>query len=496
MKRFLLAMLSVMLIMTSCTARNNTASSPSSSTPQGPSAEKPEEESAGFVEEDGLLLEDISLLEHAVREFGEEDGILQYGDIFSCKILYPVSGMIEVDQTIAQWAKQACDDASREIEELAARSDNPQGSLTYNYNSYLIQDQFAGVEEIGFYTHSGLAHPIDPIAVFNIDLQSQKIIPNSELFTTGKTGAVLEQLSEKLQSENPEISANMLEALDESWLENALLKPEGVEIILERGSYLPSYLGTKRVLFSYKELGDALSIGHRLTAQSTETPQNPADESKQDGSTAAPSRNALDKDRPVLALTFDDGPTVTTGKILDLLEEHGGRATFFMVGNSVQNRSEIVQRMVAQGSEVANHTWDHKPLNKLDPQAIRQQLQSTSDVIYEVCGVRPVLMRPPYGAFNDQVKTVASEMEVAIINWSVDTLDWKTRDAAATYNSIINEAQNGSIILCHDLHRETGEAMVTVIPELIARGYQLVTVSELLNTAGAGAIPGTVYTSA
>lgn len=487
MKRSIAAVLAALLVLAGCTARNDNP--PSSSEAPPSSSESSQEESVPSLPEVSPM-EEIQVLEHAVREFGEEDAILQYDKNFSCKILYPVSGMEAVDQVIAEWAKQVYDEAAADMVKLSTTSDNPDGSLTYNYNSYLIQDRYASVEEVGFYAHSGLAHPIEPIAIFNIDLQAQRILASDELFTSGGQEQVLQLLADRLKEQEPD-AADILDAaeMDEGWLSAALLRPDGVEIILERGSHLPGYLGTQRVLLSYEELGDALAIGSNLGG---ETEQPPAEQSQQPST--APS-TAIDTSKPMIALTFDDGPTVTTAKILGLLKEHGGSATFFMVGNSVQSKAEIVQQMVAQGSEVANHTWDHKPLNKLTSQDIRQQLQATSDVLYEVCGVRPVLMRPPYGAFNDTVQSVTAEMGTPIINWSVDTLDWKTRNATDTYNAIMRDVKNGSIILCHDLHKETGEAMVTVIPKLISDGYQLVTVSQLLEATQGPPQPGTVYTS-
>lgn len=490
MKRLLLVMLSALLVLAGCSSGKNNTPPQSSAPPAEFSAAPSAPESQPSLPEIGQL-DDISVLDHAIREFGEEEGLLQYDSAFCYKILYPISGMPQVDQVIAGWAQGVRDAAAGEIEALSATDRLPEGTLTYNYNSYLIGERYASVEELGFFSHSGLAHPIEPIAIFHVDLEAQRILPNEELFVPGQTAGVLKLLAGKLLADNPDLAAS-LEEIDETWLESALLRPEGVEIILERGKYLASYLGTQRVLLSYEELGGALSIAEQLSGSpSREEGEHEAPKQPQ----VAPLPNPLDPGKPMVALTFDDGPTTTTGKILDLLEQHGGRATFFMVGNSVQSKSDIVRRMVAQGSEVANHTWDHKPLNKLTAQEIRQQLQSTNDIIYSVSGVRPVLMRPPYGAFNEQVQSVTAEMDTPIVNWSLDTLDWKTRSAAATYNAIMKDVRDGSIILCHDLHKETGEAMVTVIPELISRDYQLVTVSELLHTVQGGIKPGTVYTS-
>ena len=114
-------------------------------------------------------------------------------------------------------------------------------------------------------------------------------------------------------------------------------------------------------------------------------------------------------------------------------------------------------------------------------QEITDEIMMTRAKIYEVTGKDCVIMRPPYGAWNDDEKAVGKDLGVAFVNWSVDTLDWKSRDAEAVYNEIINNASDGAIILCHDLHETTVDAMETVIPKLVEEGYQLVTVSELMS---------------
>ena len=182
----------------------------------------------------------------------------------------------------------------------------------------------------------------------------------------------------------------------------------------------------------------------------------------------------------MVALTFDDGPSSQTARILDTLEKYGARATFFAVGNLVKSRSATVERAVSLGCEVAGHSWDHKNLAKLSAADIRKQLTDTSNTIESVTGVAMPFYRPPYGSVSDTLKSVSKELGFALINWSVDPMDWDTRNADKTYNAIMKDTKNGSIVLSHDLYSATADAMVRVIPALIEKGYQLVTVSELL----------------
>ena len=205
--------------------------------------------------------------------------------------------------------------------------------------------------------------------------------------------------------------------------------------------------------------------------------------------------STIDPERPMIALTFDDGPGPYTQRILDTLSANNARATFFIVGNRVKSYPETMQAIVDQGSEIGNHSWGHASLVKLDEQGVREQLIWTNDEVEKNTGVRPVLLRPPYGEVNDSVTAIVKDVGMPIINWSIDTLDWKTKDPHKTYDAIMGSVTNGCIILCHDIYEETAEAMETVIPDLVKAGYQLVMVSEMLTLLEGGAIAGTVYRS-
>lgn len=208
---------------------------------------------------------------------------------------------------------------------------------------------------------------------------------------------------------------------------------------------------------------------------------------------ATVSARVIDPTRPMLALTFDDGPSKYTDSILDVLAAVGGKATFCLIGNQIDNFPETVKRAAAEGHELAIHTWDHKELTALKSRDICTELSKTKDKITEVCGIVPRVLRPSYGLVNDKIKAVAADMDLVIVNWSVDTLDWKTKNPKSTVNAILRGAADGAIVLCHDLYGATAEAMKAVIPQLIEEGYQLVTVSELLSYNATEVKAGNLY---
>ncbi|MFY8215838.1 MAG: polysaccharide deacetylase family protein [Chthoniobacterales bacterium] len=193
--------------------------------------------------------------------------------------------------------------------------------------------------------------------------------------------------------------------------------------------------------------------------------------------------NSVDVDGPFIALTFDDGPhPVHTPKLLDLLKSEGVKATFFVIGKSVETYPEIAKRIVAEGHEIANHTWTHPSLSKLGAAGVKREIDRTTEVIRNVTGVTPKTMRPPYGATNARInKRLDEEFGLKVIMWSVDPLDWKYRNASRVTSEIVSKTQPGGIVLAHDIHPSTVAAMPATIDGLKAKGFRFVTVSELLS---------------
>ena len=201
------------------------------------------------------------------------------------------------------------------------------------------------------------------------------------------------------------------------------------------------------------------------------------------------------KEEKLIAITFDDGPCANTGKILDLFKKHNAKATFFIMGNRVATSPNTLNRIVNEGHEIGNHTWKHKNLSKLKKEDITKQITKTNKAVKELCGYDITLLRPPYGAINKKVKTIAKKNNMALIGWNIDTLDWDSKNKNKIYRVIKRTAKNGNIILCHDLYDATVEAMEKALPHLIKKGYKLVTVSELLKANGNEIQSGTLYYS-
>ena len=188
---------------------------------------------------------------------------------------------------------------------------------------------------------------------------------------------------------------------------------------------------------------------------------------------------------PYIAMTFDDGPSATlTPKLLDLLAARHIKVTFFVIGENVAEHPEIVARAAREGHEIGNHSWSHPNFAKMSQESVRSQLQRTDDAIKNATGKRPTLMRPPYGSLTEREKRwIHDEFGYQIILWEVDPYDWKRPGPAVVRNRILKETRPGSIVLSHDIHLGTIEAMPSTLDALEAKGFKFVTVSELIGMA-------------
>ena len=195
--------------------------------------------------------------------------------------------------------------------------------------------------------------------------------------------------------------------------------------------------------------------------------------------------NSVHVDGPFIALTFDDGPNATlTPKLLDLLAARHLKATFFVVGQNAADHPEILKRAVREGHEIGNHSWSHPNLGKMSDESVRRELQKTEDAIVAAIGKKPVLMRPPYGSITArQKKWIHEEFGYRIILWDVDPLDWKRPGPSVVTARILKETKAGSIVLSHDIHPPTIEAMPATFDQLMKKGFKSVTVTELLGMA-------------
>ena len=202
----------------------------------------------------------------------------------------------------------------------------------------------------------------------------------------------------------------------------------------------------------------------------------------------------VDGTKPMVALTYDDGPSIYTDSILDTFEEYGQRCTFFIVGDRISWNEDQARREAAMGCEQGNHTYSHNRLTDLTAEEMQEKLKGTDDELIRISGKPSTCLRPPEGKWNDTLKSVCG---CPIILWSVDSRDWESKNADKICNRVIGHVQDGDIVLMHDLYQSTADATKRIVPSLIEAGFQLVTVEELglIKTNGTGLEDGVVYYS-
>ncbi len=185
-----------------------------------------------------------------------------------------------------------------------------------------------------------------------------------------------------------------------------------------------------------------------------------------------------------IALTFDDGPHYKyTAEILDILKEYNIKATFFVVGQLAERYPDIILREISEGHEVASHTWSHAHLTLLSDKSLEDEISATEEFLYELAEYRPTLLRPPEGKYGENLLRVAGKLDYEVILWTVDTRDWAHTPTDKIVETVLNNTESGSIILCHDFiggESPTPDALRQFIPKLIENGYEFVTVSDLI----------------
>ena len=438
-------------------------------------------------------------IRHTTMQYGYPNIIKENNGPLFAYIRFPFDFNFS-DIYISDWVHEIYQNAQNTVDDLRKKDETATGEINIQFDSYLVENRFAGVVLQGMFMHSALANPIEIIKTFNIDIANELILENTDILDFLYIYDILSLLRAKIIEARPDIE-DILVNMNEKWLANIAIGSEGIYIILPRGDILPSYIGTLKILIPYNELEFALLLNKEAkiettpeieqtqppetTPEQTQPPEEPTETTPEPTQkpvipSVPPQSGNIDPTKPMVALTFDDGPGRYTLRILELLNQYGVNATFFVVGNIVDAKRDIVSQVSASGNDILGHSWDHSDLTKLTPDEVRAQLLDTAMIIELVTGIRPHSFRPPYGAFNDNLRDISSELGFGIINWSVDTLDWQSRDADAVFNAVINDVSNRAIILNHDLYESTADAMERIIPELILRGYQLVTISELI----------------
>lgn len=427
------------------------------------------------------------------QEIGVTESILNNDPDNAVSVHYPVLGVEPIDAQILAAVEQMQADHREQLgEERKAASGGVQSHLLVDYQSYMAGERTASViltMEQGFSTW---ANPEHRVVAMVFDLKEGRRLGLGDVFEENG----LERLSESVRAyfrASPDYkegtgSEEFLAdtAPDAANFQKFALTSDAVRVYFDEYRIFSGSYGAPVAEIPYTDLAGTL----RIRTEGPLLSVNVAPEVE----LTEPEPLAIDKDRPMIALTFDDGPhPKVTPRILDLLKQYNARATFFVLGNRVDSYADVLQREYQEGHEIGNHSFNHPSLTKLNAEEIAYQVQETDARIAHLVPSAPVLLRPPYGAVNDAVK---ASIQKPFVLWSIDTLDWKTRNRDAVVKEVVGKVKDGDIVLMHDLYATTADAVEVILPALAKEGYQFVTVSELLAEREIVPAAGTVYARA
>lgn len=395
------------------------------------------------------------------QEAGEKKESLNYGKIKSSAMQYPELKQDITNEKIAESLREAQDAFNTKYN---ARADKGEGkfALLIGYESYKTEEKVSSVviraiqkEEVeGNMEISG-----GNVYAYTYVNETGMVLYGNQVFKAGYKAKLAPIITDKIEADYAEnLTKDYKEYLsdDDDNYQNFAMTHDGIKFYFNPGTIADENVGIVGIEVSYKELEgikkDEISL------------------------------RSLDPSKPMVALTYDDGPGEgTSDRILDVMEKYGVVATFFEVGTNVDNvkgADEILQREIELGCEVGQHTYSHIDMLASSESTIKTEIASANKAIKKATGQEPTIMRPPYGNCSD---SIAKIVNLPCVNWSVDTRDWSSRNADSVCKIIKDEnTLDGKVILMHSVYDSSAQATEQIVPWLIDKGYQLVTVSELL----------------
>lgn len=322
------------------------------------------------------------------------------------------------------------------------------------------------------------AHPASMTQFWTFDKKSGEVVgladftEQSDEAAEAIMSAAKDNISQTIkQRQQPEIDLN--EIINKEALSNFIITNNGNSLAwpLGQASLLPSSYGELTITVPISSVSKYLQ---NPTARKFANIPKPAEKPKP--APAAPAPTVTNK---TIALTFDDGPGPYTAHLLDILDQYGAKATFFLIGSKVSGQASVVRSIQARGHQLGNHSWSHPELPKLSVDQIAGEIDRTNEAIRQATGVKPSILRPPYGAVNGVVLEQLRLRNMSSILWSVDTRDWADRNSQIVCSRAVAGARPGAVILMHDIHQTSVNAVPCILSSLKQQGYSFVTIQRL-----------------
>lgn len=374
-------------------------------------------------------------------------------------INYPKTNINKINKKIEKYINSSYENFLKEYNNVTLL--NKKYELNIDYNYYNLNNKYLSIIIYKHVSSTDDAYINNEIFTYVYETNKRKKISFNQIITDAEKNSINDLLTNLLLEKYGEITdLNKILSIDYDKL-NFSINNDYVTIYFE-GKEISNL--TQEIL----SIDIPINYFEKLKNLKTTININPIN--------ISPTINYIDINKPVVALTFDDGPSKYTEEILKTLEEYDSNATFFVLGNKIEAYNDVISNMYKNGNEIGNHTYNHRWLTKLSPEEQREQITKTQEIIKKYTGYTPIYLRPTYGSVNQKLR---NNTNLKIMLWNIDTKDWKYKSVDTIVNNALKNVKDGSIILMHDTYKRTSDAVKIIVPKLIENGYQLVTVSEL-----------------
>lgn len=410
--------------------------------------------------------------------------IIEYAEHMLISVYYPSTGIESIDQDLANQAESFVREFKSNAGTIPAEGNNVVAELNVSYLVYAFGPDFISVkfEKQMVYPDR---EPVIELKTMVYEKETGKIFALADFFRKDSnhlaliSSLLIDRILTSDKKDGFYDEATIRDSLSPTAEHFTHFVLDGNRLILffEPGEISPYDAGTVKIEIPIRQLSDTTYFKAVDPPASSEALSS-APPSSSDNSDSSVTTSEAPKNKRI-ALTFDDGPHQTnTPHLLDLLQKYNAKATFFVVGNRVPYFPELLQRMVKEGHTIGNHTYSHKQLSNLNSNQILEQIRKTNAEVFDACGYTPTILRPPYGSLGSKVKTLD---DMTVVLWTIDSRDWELKDAQKIADGILKDADDGDIVLLHDLYDFSVDAAEIVMKELSKQGYEFVTVDVLLD---------------
>lgn len=339
--------------------------------------------------------------------------------------------------------------------------------LNIDYQYHIHQNSYISLSLTTYINSYKINHPINEIQSFFYDTKQEKMLNLTDILDEENQTKLINKIENLLKNDYQDyiLEENIDSIISTKNLKNQLffINSESLYLYFLPENLASDYYDILTLEISLKDINFKIQLDYNT---STTTSYEIIQETS----------NIIDPTKKVVALTFDDGPSKYTKDIINTLKENDACATFFILGNKVEFYQDILKESLKNGNELGNHSYNHKWLSKLSVTNLKEQIESTQNIIYEKLNYKPTYLRPTYGSVTNRIRK-NTNLKIAL--WTVDTKDWKIKDIDQIVKRATDDIEDGDIILMHDIFERSSEALKKIIPILKEEGFQFVTLSEL-----------------